>query len=100
MARDGVRRIVERFGEHAGDPKAREGRQGERDLVGFEVFAGELTSGPGSPSVCQSGGPVCCYENRITHRYRILLSTHNRSVRLPVYGDPGVDSSMNRPYSG
>ena len=30
----------------------------------------------------------------------MLLSTHNKSVKLPVYGDPGVDSSMNRPYSG
>lgn len=27
-------------------------------------------------------------------------STHRRSVKLPVYGEPGVDSSMKRPYSG
>lgn len=36
----------------------------------------------------------------VAHLYRILRSTDNRSGIDPVYGDPGVDSSMNLPYSG
>jgi len=31
---------------------------------------------------------------KATYRYRILLSTDNRSGIEPVYGEPGVDSSM------
>lgn len=39
------------------------------------------------------------HQNRI-YLYRMLLSTDRRSGIEPVYGAPGVDSSINRPYSG
>lgn len=32
--------------------------------------------------------------------YRIFCSTVRRFDTVPLYGDPGVDSSMYRPYSG
>ena len=35
-----------------------------------------------------------------TNLYRILFSTDKRSGIDPVYGAPGVDSSIYRPYSG
>ena len=35
-----------------------------------------------------------------TNLYRISFSTDKRSGIDPVYGAPGVDSSMYRPYSG
>ena len=36
----------------------------------------------------------------MTDRRRMLASTKRRSRMEPVYGAPGVDSSMYRPYSG
>src|SRR5690606_37167992 len=40
------------------------------------------------------------HEESLAHLYRMSPSTESRSRIDPVYGAPGVDSSMYRPYSG
>lgn len=70
------------------------GCEGEREFIWLEISTRQLTSSDRLVARYSRGGYL------ETHRKRISSSTQRRSARLPLYGAPGVDSSMKRPYSG
>jgi hypothetical protein len=95
VARDCVLWVKIRLGEYSRYTKPRKRCEGHRYFIWLEIFTGERT--PGSIRVLNYGRPVFKIS---AHLYRMLHSTDNRSKMDPVYGDPGVDSSIYRPYSG
>ena len=95
VARDGIGGIIVGFRKHARYAKAGERREREREFIWLQIASGDV---PAKEEGCYDARTVRTFAE--TCRTRMFPSTHSRSVRLPVYGDPGVDSSMNRPYSG
>lgn len=95
VARDSISGVKEGLCENLRYAKTRIRSQGERNFMKLEVFAGQP-----SPDQHYLFRNIGFWRLLTTHLYRIFSSTDRRSGMEPVYGEPGVDSSMKRPYSG
>jgi hypothetical protein len=92
---NGIPRVKIGLGKLSRNTQSGKGCKGQWYLIWVQMFAGQISSDKRLGTVVNETRSTAG-----TNLYRIFFSTDKRSGIDPVYGAPGVDSSIYRPYSG